>query len=194
MSALKEEKEPGEEHFKQFAMMCQSVSHIKNHKSTIFPEFATKYFQQYKGKITTTLELAFLADAFSKMKIHVRDIYKSIEKQLNDRISTLSLPICEQLLASASRRYENYSLVFLSFLAARLDQIYNDPALLKGLKANRALLIINLMNIVQQKDRSCKFENYEGFISVVEREEEKQAVPEKKAETVEKKKNKEGKT
>jgi len=184
IKTLQEEKEPNQILLHHFCMLCQSISHIHNFKSNLFPDFATKYFQQHKNKFITILDLTFLTDAFTKMKIHIRDIYKYVEKQINEKIEGLPMEICDQLLVSAQRRYENFSMVFLSFLATRFDKLYQIQSNLEGLKAGKAIQLINLMNVVKEKNRTSKFEVYDDLISLVEAEslKEKEKKEDKKEE------------
>jgi len=167
---LKEETSPNQTLIHHFCILCQTISHIHHYKSDLFPEFATKYFHLHKDKLHSTLDVTFLTDAFTKMKINTRDIYKFIEKLINQKIVNLSLENCDQLLISAQRRYENFSMVFLSFLAARFDKLYLIQKNLEGLKAQKAVQIVNLMNIVRQKERTSKFDIYDNLVALIENE------------------------
>ena len=151
-------------------MLCQSISHAHKYKSQLFPEFATKYFQQHKDKVKSTLDITFLTDSFSKMKITTREIYKSLEKLINERILNLPFENCDQLLISAQRRYENFSMVFLSYLASRFDTLFQNPRNFSNLKPAKALQVVNLMNLVKEKNRTSKFEMYDNLISLIETE------------------------
>lgn len=155
---------------------------MRSYKSALFPDFATKFLQQHKTKFTSVKDLVFLTDSFTRMKIHVRDIYKYVEKQINEKIAGLPLEVCDLFLLSAQRRYENFSMVFLSFLAARLDKLFQNNNNLVNLKANKAIQIVNLMNVVKEKDRTVKFEMYDNFIGLIEAENLKEKKEEKKEE------------
>ena len=167
---MKQDSSPNPSRIHHFCVVSQLVSHIPRYKSSLLPDFASKYLLQYKDLVESPKDLSFLVDAFTKTKHNSRETYKIIEKKLNPKISQLGLEICEQLLVSAARRYENFSMIFLSVLAARLDKIYVSGQEFKRFSGVFAVNVINLMNIVRERDRSVVFEGYDNLIAAIENE------------------------
>lgn len=149
-------------------MLSQDVTYIPQYSPLSFPDFAPKYFLQHQNLINSVKDLCFLLDSFTKMKVPSREIYKNFEKKLNHLIKDLPFESCQHLLISAQRRYENFSLIFLSYLAMRLDKLYQIEENFKKFNSNFAVKTINLMNLVREKDRAVSFEAYDNLIGVIE--------------------------
>lgn len=167
---LEEEQYPNQVMIHHFCILCQSISHVNGYKSSLFPDFALKYFNLHKDKLISILDIIFLVDAFTKKRIHKMDIYKIIEKKINEKLKGLSVEICNHLLKSAQRKYENFSMTFLGLLASRLDKLYQYGENFQKLNGRKALQLINLMNLVKEHNRTVEFEIYENLIALIENE------------------------
>jgi len=170
MKRLEEEQNPNQVMIHHFCILCHSISYTVGYTSSLFPDFALKYLNQHKDKLTSILDVSFLADAFTKKKIHKKEIYKIVEKVVNKKLSGVSFESCDQLLISAQRKYENFSMIFLGYLAARLDKLYQKGYNFEKLNGQKALQVINLMNVVREHNRTVEFEIYENLIALVENE------------------------
>lgn len=151
-----------------FAMVCQSLAYIKGHKSQLYPNLAQKFFMDHHNLIETPLDLSFIVDAFTKMKIVNRDIYKIIEKKLLDALPKLPEAILEQILRAAQRRYENFSMNLLGGLSGEWDRRLESRPF-GELKPGLALNVVNLMNLVRERERKVEFKSYENLLASIEK-------------------------
>jgi hypothetical protein len=151
-----------------FAMVCQALAYIKGHKSQLYPNLAQKFFIDNKDLIETPLDLSFIVDAFTKMKIVNRDIYKIIEKKLVHMLPNLPEPILDQILRAAQRRYENFSMHLLGGLSGEWDRRLESRPF-GEMKPGLALNVVNLMNLVRERERLVEFKSYENLIAAMEK-------------------------